>query len=313
LEVCPLAKKDPAKVVEQKVCSRCKKTVPSVSPLDKGSKDKLAQKGHADLAEGQYCKVCLSYVMNEAFSTVLEKRVKIEQDKRKSELWQSRIKFLKQGKNAFQSKNTIEAVKNYSSYLLVLEKVLDIGPGELSPDFFRTIRGEKEKSIVALVYFDLMRIYDKSEPSYNNFIKCIEKVRVFALSTKEGKGILKSIEHYLNYSGEAVHKKELKKLYIELNKKIKIKKKCFIATYIYQDYDCHEVRVLRYFRDNFLLRYKTTGVLVEIYYDLAPKLIPVLDRNRILKALTRIFLNVFIGLIEKFVIRKTRKGILQNV
>lgn len=48
---------------------------------------------------------------------------------------------------------------------------------------------------------------------------------------------------------------------------------CYIATAVYQSYDCPEVWTLRRFRDNVLRKTKTGCEIVNIYYKISPKLV----------------------------------------
>lgn len=74
---------------------------------------------------------------------------------------------------------------------------------------------------------------------------------------------------------------------------------CFIATAVYGDYDAQEVKTLRYFRDEFLLKSKVGSKFVEFYYKKSPALALYVERKHFLQQLIRILaLEPLVRIIE---------------
>jgi len=274
-------------------CTRCGKTIPDLKKVDGPSKKKLIQKGHQQLSEGHYCKSCMAFVMNEAYSTVLERRVRIEFDKRKTDLWESRIRHLKDAKN---SKNPAQTIQHYLSYLKIIELVLEIEAGALEPGHFRTIKGEKEKNIVSSVYFEMMKLYDKSGSSSGKLAEVLQKMELFLPDCRDGKNLAKLISKYVKLK-ECRNKKEINVLIRKLRKNLGIKGGgggCYIATSVYGSYEHKNVLILREFRDEVLTQNILGRLFISMYYYLSPKFVKVFGTNKIFKIFWIKFFEVFI-------------------
>lgn len=75
---------------------------------------------------------------------------------------------------------------------------------------------------------------------------------------------------------------------------------CFIATSVYGDFDSPEVRKLRAFRDEFLLKSKFGRSFVKIYYKYSPKAAYFIDKHPSLKTpIKNILLNPFVRFLSK--------------
>lgn len=86
----------------------------------------------------------------------------------------------------------------------------------------------------------------------------------------------------------------------ENNKVIVVKKQgCYIATCIYNSYDCPEVWTLRRFRD-FYLNEKTWGKLfIKVYYSISPLIVKIFGNNSFFRKITKSILDKFVGFLNK--------------
>jgi tetratricopeptide (TPR) repeat protein len=76
---------------------------------------------------------------------------------------------------------------------------------------------------------------------------------------------------------------------------------CFIATAVYGSYDCLEVRILRSFRDNLLLKYKLGRKSVSAYYQYSPPIAKYLTKKTRMPYLIKHWvLNPVVKTINKF-------------
>ncbi|MCF8330286.1 MAG: hypothetical protein K9I37_08090 [Crocinitomicaceae bacterium] len=74
---------------------------------------------------------------------------------------------------------------------------------------------------------------------------------------------------------------------------------CYIATMAYGDYDHPQVRELRRFRDDVLLKSKLGTYFVDFYYWISPKLVEVLNNKKNINSSIRVILNLIIKIIKK--------------
>ena len=66
---------------------------------------------------------------------------------------------------------------------------------------------------------------------------------------------------------------------------------CFVATAVYGDVNCHEVRVLRSFRDDRLMKSALGSVLVAVYYRFSPPVADFIRNKKGLRFLIRKLLD----------------------
>jgi len=84
-----------------------------------------------------------------------------------------------------------------------------------------------------------------------------------------------------------------------LEKKVKPKSACYIATFVYGSYNNKEVLILRSYRDNVLSKYYFGRLLINIYYKISPKLIKYIGNNLMFKFISKAFIDKFISIIKK--------------
>lgn len=73
---------------------------------------------------------------------------------------------------------------------------------------------------------------------------------------------------------------------------------CFIATAVYGDYNAHEVRALRRFRDKSLRQSFIGRLLVAIYYKTSPPIAKILRRNSMMTLLIKRLLDIIVRRVE---------------
>lgn len=75
--------------------------------------------------------------------------------------------------------------------------------------------------------------------------------------------------------------------------------KCFIATAVYNDASCYEVRMLRYFRDNHLSSNKLGQSFIKAYYKISPPIATWLRNKPIISSKIKIILDFIVRYITK--------------
>ncbi len=96
----------------------------------------------------------------------------------------------------------------------------------------------------------------------------------------------------------SAHIEETLKTVVYLQKRLGSHKGCYIATYVYGDYDAPEVQILRFYRDNILSKSLSGRIFIQLYYWLSPKLITLFYANRIFKYLATAIVNLALRAIK---------------
>lgn len=73
-----------------------------------------------------------------------------------------------------------------------------------------------------------------------------------------------------------------------------IKKGCYIATCVYNSYDCPEVWTLRRFRDEYLEKYYLGRLFIRCYYFISPKIVDILGGFNLFRKLCKLVLDRFV-------------------
>ena len=73
---------------------------------------------------------------------------------------------------------------------------------------------------------------------------------------------------------------------------------CYIATYVYGDYDSPEVLALRLFRDNFLSQYALGRYFIKEYYIISPKLIAKYSENKSFRRISKMLVSCLVKLVK---------------
>lgn len=73
---------------------------------------------------------------------------------------------------------------------------------------------------------------------------------------------------------------------------------CYVATYIYGP-DSHEVKILRNFRDFYLLANPISSYFVQLYYFLSPVLINIFGKSKIFKLFVSVLLDKILKIVKK--------------
>lgn len=79
-----------------------------------------------------------------------------------------------------------------------------------------------------------------------------------------------------------------------------IRKKCFVATVIYEDIDSYEVRILREWRDEVLQNYYLGRVFIKYYYKFGKKISETIEPHPRLRNFLKQVLDRFI---KKYIIK----------
>jgi len=270
-------------------CPRCGKQVSDLQNIDAGVIAKLKEEGNSEALPPQVCSNCYTQLAGSvARGSVLMMREKAKEQKRMM-LWKSRVNLIKKARQCMGDKMFSDAAVAYEKYLRVLEVVFDAKPGELSPEHFKDSARTQELTIVASVYWDLLRIYDTSERYGERQMQAATKLAGFLKFTPILPDIVRKADVFLKTAKNPAVIKQFIKMANE------DKGRCFIATSAFETNHAPEVRFLCDFRDNHLRKHLAGNVFIFLYYKISPPFARILDRLPGLKPTVRAILRGIIS------------------
>lgn len=248
-------------------CPRCGSENVDLSPVDTSLKVALSATGEGAVPT-MVCANCLAELTSRVSQGLKLRMEKEAREKNKLMLWKSRVNLIKQARGLMAQKAYSEAAVSYEKYLRVLEMVYNLKKGELSPNVFNSSKRSKELTVVASVYWDLVRIYDTSPRYGSRMTESASKLAQFLPFSPILPDVVKRAEAFARSAkNPAVMRQFLKAVRGASGR-------CFIATAVFNSNDCQEVLTLRQFRDEFLLSSTAGRRFVFWYYNHSP---PVAD------------------------------------
>lgn len=208
-------------------------------------------------------------------------------ENRRIKMWNMRNSFIIQGHQCLQRKFFAEAVICFEKYIRTLEIIFGVNSGELSPDHFKEASQTAELSIVAGVYWELVKIYDSSEKYAERQIRAATQLAKFAHLTPLHSELVRQAEIFLKTAKQPQNVK----VFISGGKK---PSRCFIASAAFNSPTAYEVLVLRDFRDQRLKSNFWGRKFIYFYYLVSPRIACILDRHTYLKKPTRWALRTLI-------------------
>ncbi len=270
-------------------CPRCGNTVAELQNIDPALAEKIAKAGNSEVLPGQVCLNCFTQLAGSiARGSVLHAREKAK-EQRKLMLWKSRVGLIKNARVHMNNKAFSDAAVQYEKYIKVLEVVFDVKPGGLTPEQFKESARTQELTVVAGVYWDLLRIYDTSENYGERMRVAANKLGLFLRYTPVFPDITRKAEAFVKTAKNPAVVRTFLKAANES------KGRCFIATAAFSSYAAPEVVMLQEWRDRVLLQSKAGRAFVQFYYAFSPPVARVIDSMPFLKAPVRAFLRLLIN------------------
>ncbi len=199
----------------------------------------------------------------------IEKQLKRQQEEQKKELLKKRIDIAKEGMRLMKAGQTIQAIKNYQQYILILEYWKKCGRDGLSIDHFDRAKDLYEIVLLSGIYWDMSKLYDraKSIDQKQELNLCLQKYVVFSKGMPFQTLAGEALRRYLG-SGRCKHRVEFKSTYGSLTGD-----RCFIATSLLDVTEPETIVRLREFRDDTLRRSKAGRLFTRYYYRYSPSLV----------------------------------------
>lgn len=252
--------------VQLKNCPKCGNSTQSLVPVDTALRVSLGATGTAKDLPPQVCQACYESLSGQVTKGVKLRMEQTQREKNKMMLWKSRVNLVKSGRQLMAQRAFSDAAVSYEKYIRVLEMVYNKKKGELSPEVFNNSIRSKELTVVASVYWDLLRIYDTSPRYGNRMQQTAQKLAQFLPFSPIQPDVLKKAESFVHTANNPEPVEEfLKAMNVS-------KGTCFIATAIFADPDAPEVKELRKFRDEVLAHTQIGQKFILLYNRFSPPL-----------------------------------------
>ena len=277
-----------------KQCPRCGSITEELLQVNESLREALQKAGADTNIPSQICSRCYEEAtlsVSQGMRLRLEKEAR---EKNKNAMWKNRVNLIKQARNLMEQKNYSEAAVCYEKYIRLLEVVYNVEKGALAPEIFNNSKRSKELTVVASVYWDLIRIYDTSPRYGNRMSTAADKLAKFLPLSQIYPDIIKKAEGF----GKTAKNPEVIREFI---KKVKSGKgPCFIAEAVYHETPwAAELWLLRHFRDEVLLQNAIGRGFVKLYYQYSPPLASFLRARPFLQKCVRHILKKIALLVEK--------------
>jgi hypothetical protein len=248
-----------------KPCPNCGTMADHFVKIESGMRLALQEAAGSDPIPEEVCPTCYSSYSSSASQGLKLRMERDAREKSKMMMWKNRVHLVKNARNLMSQKAYAEAAVQYEKYIRVLEMVYNLQKGELSPAVFNNSARSKELTVLASIYWDLMRIYDTSENYHDRMRSSAEKLTQFLPYSTIYPDIVKKAEAFY---GTCKNKPVVENF---LKNSSGGKRPCFIATAVFaaEPYAV-ELFWLRRFRDEFL---RTSGFgrrVILTYYKISP-------------------------------------------
>jgi len=252
--------------VSSQTCPKCGKEASDLLPVDTGMKLALQVTGGGTGLPPAVCASCYESLTSNVSQGVKLRIEKETREKNKMLLWKGRVSLIKQARALMAQKAFSEAAVSYEKYLRTLEVVYNLKPGELTPTVFNSSKRSKELTVVASVYWDLLRIYDLSPRYGDRMAKAAQKLALFLPFSTIYPDIAKKAESFARSAKNTnVMRSFLKSIKAGGGK-------CFIATAVFDSPTAAEVLILRIFREQILKPHPLGRGFILTYYKISPPL-----------------------------------------
>lgn len=251
--------------MEQK-CPRCGAAAQELIPVDTALKVALKATGESSGPLPAFvCSGCHSELSGQVSQGMRLRMEEEQKEKNRLMLWKNRVSLIKQGRQLMSSKAYSEAAVAYEKYLRVLEMVYNLQSGQLTPEVFNNSKRSKELTVIASVYWDLVRIYDTSPKYGDRMAKAAAKLAAFLPFSTIYPDVIKKAE---SFSRSAKNPQVIKNFL----RACKVGRRgCFIATAAYGHSESEgQVMLLRLYREQVLKQSAWGRSFVKTYYHFSP-------------------------------------------
>lgn len=243
-------------------------------PIDAGMRIALKEASAGKLLPDEVCPACYESLTSDVSQGLKLRLERDQREKNKMMMWKNRVHLIKNARNLMTQKAYSEAAVQYEKYLRVLEVVYNLQKGAISPKVFNNSARSKEMTVIASVYWDLLRIYDTSPRYGDRMSTAAKKLSEFLPFSPLYPDVVKQAEAMVRSAkNPAVIRQFLKSTKSQRGP-------CFVASAVFEDTpNAVELYWLRRYRDEVLRPRKAGRRLIWLYYKLSPPLARALARR----------------------------------
>lgn len=284
-------------------CPRCGSIVENLQNLDPATQKQLSERNGEEVSS-TICMNCYRGLVSGSAAQPTGGSMLLAQERAKEQrklmLWKSRVGLIKRARMLTGERAFSEAAVAYEKYLRVLEVVFDVQSGGLTPEQFKDSARTQELTVVASVYWDLLRIYDTSEKYGDRQALAAQKLAQFLRFTPIYPDIVRKAE---SFSRTAKNPGVIKSF---LKTATESKGKCFVASAAFNSETCNEVLILRNWRDLVLREFLIGRAFIQIYETVSPFFARLLNRMSPLKPSVRWILGFVVRAAESQTSRRAK-------
>lgn len=206
------------------------------------------------------------HTFSDQIRTTIQKQITHAKEEVKRELFKTRLELARTGIKHYENKRIRDAVECFITYLKILEEWKKVPEGELLPSHFDKKEEKGEMLLLAGVYWDLAKLYDrtKSNTKRQEFKHYLDKFVIFSKATPFQGVSAESLRKYI-VCNKPIHKEEFKNAY----QRLKLGS-CFIATELKDLIEPSTMNDLYRFRDDVLEKNPMGQQFIRIYYRMGP-------------------------------------------
>lgn len=221
-----------------------------------------------------------------AAEAIRETQKKREQAQHSKETEQ-RLNLAKQGRAAYDEKNTVDAIFFYQKFLEFTARSLNVEVKGLHPKLFPESDRVAEALMIAQISLDLAKMFDHIEDGNKEHATYLRLVVLFSSGMPFQAVMADNVRKYIAYTRGLRHQNEFQAAERALHKGTR----CFIATAAFESPAAPEVDALREFRDAYLVTNRVGRLLTETYYFVSPPLARWLDGSPLARRQVRTMLR----------------------
>ena len=204
----------------------------------------------------------------------VEKAMQAAEFERQREMARKRLELARNGAIAFEKAQVGEGMRNFLTYLRMIELNKGVEPGMLKPALFDNKKELPELLLVTGIYWDLARYSDRlrTKNKTKDYAIFLDKYVLFAKGTSYQPLCAETLRKYLA-ADKAIHRSDFMKAYKAMGGS-----NCFVATAVMELGDVNTVPTLRAFRDDVCTRSAAGRAFVRWYYKNGPALARQVER-----------------------------------
>jgi hypothetical protein len=144
--------------------------------------------------------------------------------------FETRITSVKQGKQAFEARDFVTAIRRYTEYLETIAEINKLsGIYDVKPEHFHKTKDLTELMMLSHLYYELAKVYDATEKFEEDVVKCLDQFVIFSVNQPFQVVNSEMARKHLNkfkFKNHAVFQAAYLQIFVK-------SRKCYVATMCY--------------------------------------------------------------------------------